>query len=160
LSTTPTRKRTEVVGEPQITVTGNVAGDVQLRYSPAGVAVAQWTVASTPRDKNRDTGKYEDAETLWVRCTAFRSDAEHAAESLMKGTRCIVSGKLRQETWTDKEGKERTTLKLLVDEVGASIKWADVTIRKPERGSETAKRPGPVDDDPWAAAPPEDEPPF
>lgn len=149
-----------MVGEPVITVVGNVAGDVDLRYAPSGVPVASWTVASTPRDKNKDTGQYEDGETLWVRCTAFRQDAEHAAESFVKGTRVIVTGRLRQESWTTKEGEKRTTLKLMVEEAGASTKWADVNVRKVERGSETAKRAAPPTDDPWAASPADEEPPF
>lgn len=148
-----------MAGEPTITITGNVAGDPDLRYSPNGVAVCGFTVASTPREKDRQTDKWVDKETLWVRVTAFRDDAVNAAESLVKGSRVVVTGRLSQETWQDKEGQKRTTMKLIADEIGASLKWATVSIHKPERGSDRPPATKP-DDDPWASAPPEDEPPF
>lgn len=137
------------MNEPIITIVGNVAGEVDLRFSPSGVAVAKWTVASTPRDKDRATGEYVDGETLWVRCTAFKREAENAAESFAKGTRVIVSGRLRQESWEDKEGQKRTSLNLLVEEAGASVKWAKVEVKKNEPGG--GGRPKPADD-PWASA--------
>jgi single-strand DNA-binding protein len=146
-----------MAGEPTITITGNVAGDPDLRYSPNGVAVVGFTVASTPREKDKNSGKWVDKETLWVRVTAFRDDAVNAAESLVKGSRVVVTGRLSQESWETKEGEKRTTMKLIADEIGASLKWATVTINKPERG---AARPSAPADDPWASAPPEDEPPF
>lgn len=148
-----------MAGEPVITVVGNVAGDVDLRYAPSGIPVASWTVASTPRSKDKDSGNWVDGETLWVRCTAFRSDAENAAESFSKGTRVIVTGRLSQETWEDKSGNKRTTLKIMVEEAGASAKWSIVTPRKVERGSQQPKREAPVDD-PWSSAPADSEPPF
>lgn len=146
------------MNEPFITVVGNVAGDVDLRYSPNGVAVANWSVASTPRDKDRNTGEYVDGETLWVRCTAFKSDAENAAESLVKGTRVMVTGRLRQESWTDKEDNKRTSMKLLVDEVAVSAKWAVVTARKADRsgGSSRPASSGPAAD-PWSTSADTDE---
>ncbi len=147
-----------MAGEPTITITGNVAGEPDLRYSPSGVAVCGFTVASTPREKDKQTDKWVDKETLWVRVTAFRDDAVNAAESLVKGSRVVVTGRLSQETWETKEGEKRTTMKLIADEIGASLKWATVTIHKPERGA--ARATNKVDDDPWASAPPEDEAPF
>lgn len=146
-----------MAGEPTITITGNVAGDPDLRYSPSGVAVVGFTVASTPREKDKTTDKWVDKETLWVRVTAFRDDAVNAAESLVKGSRVVVTGRLSQESWETKEGEKRTTMKLIADEIGASLKWATVTIHKPERGAVRASKPA---DDPWAAAPAEEEPPF
>lgn len=146
-------------GELQVCVLGNVAGEPQLRFSPGGVAVLNFTVASTPRNKNRDTGNYEDGETMWVRCTAFRSDAENAAESIAKGTRVVVWGRMSQETW-EKDGEKRTSLKLVVEEMGVSTKWAQVTVRKADRGSQQPKQTAPVIDDPWATSPADEEPPF
>lgn len=136
------------MNEPFITLTGNVAGDVDLRYSANGVAVANWTVASTPRDKDRQSGEYVDGETLWVRCTAFKTDAENAAESLVKGMRVMVTGRLRQETWEDKVGAKRISMKLMVDEVAVSAKWSVVTARKAERVAAGRSK---STDDPWAA---------
>ncbi len=148
-----------MAGEPTITITGNVAGEADLRYSPSGVAVCNFTVASTPREKDRQTDKWVDKETLWVRVTAFRDDAVNAAESLVKGSRVVVTGRLSQETWETKDGEKRTTMKLIADEIGASLKWATVTIHKPERGAVRARPEAPADD-PWASAPAEEEPPF
>lgn len=149
-----------MAGEPQVCVIGNVAGDPELRFSPGGVAVLNFTVASTPRNKNKDTGSYEDGETLWVRCTAFRNDAENGAESLSKGTRVIVWGRLSQESWETKEGEKRTSLKLVVEEMGASTKWAQVTVRKAGRSSDAPKREAAPAHDPWATSPADEEPPF
>lgn len=147
-----------MAGEPQICVIGNVAGEPDLRFSPGGVPVLNFTVASTPRSKEKGTDKWVDGETLWVRVTAFRSDAENAAESLVKGSRVLVWGRLSQESWTTKEGEKRTTLKLVAEEIGASTKWATVKVNKVARGSEAPKAPEPVED-PWAT-PAEEEPPF
>lgn len=146
-------------GEPNITVVGNIASDPDLRFSPGGVAVLSFTVASTPRSKDRDTGNWVDGETLWVRVTAFHKDAENGAESLLKGTRVIVTGRLQQESWEDKEGNKRTSLKLLADEIGVSVKWASVKVSKVERGSTAPVRSTPADD-PWATSPSSDEAPF
>ena len=144
-----------MAGEPIVTVVGNVTGEVDLRYSAKGNAVARFTVASTPRSKNQQTGQWDDGETLWLRCTAFRSDAENAAESLQKGTRVVVTGRLSQETWKDKSGQDRTSLRMVTDEIGVSIKWATVTSKRADREGGNA-RPKPVED-PWALK--ADEPP-
>jgi single-strand DNA-binding protein len=149
-----------MAGEPTITITGNVAGDPDLRYSPNGVDVVGFTVASTPREKDKTTGNWVDKETLWVRVTAFRDDAVNAAESLVKGSRVVVTGRLSQESWETKDGEKRTTMKLIADEIGASLKWATVKIAKAERGRAVAATNRPPADDPWAAAPAEEEPPF
>jgi len=148
------------MNEPTLTIIGNVAGEVDLRYAPSGVAVAKWTVASTPRDKDRATGEYVDGETLWVRCTAFKKDAENAAESFVKGSRVIVTGRLRQESWEDKEGNKRTSLNLLVEEAGASVKWATLAITKGAPGGGAAPAAKKPSGDPWAAAPEDDDIPF
>jgi single-strand DNA-binding protein len=141
-----------------LTIVGNCAKDPELRYAPSGVAVAQFTVASTPREKNRETDQYEDGTTLWVRVTCFRQMAENVVESLTKGSRVVVSGRLKREVWTDKENNEREMLTILADEVGASLRFASAKINKAGRSKEEPK---PVDD-PWASTKPMDDtdPPF
>lgn len=149
-----------MAGEPQVTIIGNVAGEPQLRFSPGGVAVLNFTVANTPRNKDRQSDQWVDGETMWVRVTAFKRDAELAAESLEKGTRVIVTGRLSQESWETKEGEKRTSLKLVADEIAASMKFATVTAKKAGRASDAPKRQAEPEFDPWAAAPTEEEPPF
>lgn len=149
-----------MAGEPTICISGNVAGEPQLRYAPSGVAVLNFTVASTPRSQDRTTGEWVDGTTLWVRVSAFKKDAENAADSLAKGTRVIVTGRLQQEEYEDKEGQKRTSLKLLADEIGVSTKWAKVKVDKNPPGSSSApakSRPAAADD-PWNAS--DDEIPF
>lgn len=149
-----------MAGEPVVTIIGNVAGEPQLRFSPGGVAVLNFTLANTPRNKDRQSDQWVDGETMWVRVTAFRKDAENAAESLQKGTRVIATGRLSQEVWTDKEGQERTSLKLLADEIGASMKFATLEVKKAARGSEAPRRQAEPEFDPWATAPADEEIPF
>lgn len=149
------------MNEPFVTIVGNVAGEPELRFAPSGVAVARFTVANTPREKSRATGEYEDGETMWVRVTAFKQLAENVAESLTKGSRVVVTGRLKQESWEDKEGQKRTSLVLLADEIGASLRWATAKINKATRGSETPRTSHSAPEtDPWASAPAEEEPPF
>lgn len=149
-----------MAGEPTITIIGNLAGEVDLRYTPTGAAVAKFTVASTPRSKNRQTDQWEDGETMWFRVTTWRQEAENAAESLVKGTRVMVTGRLKQESWETKEGEKRQSLVITADEVAASMKWAQVDVRKVERGSTKAEKPKPSDD-PWAIdTTTDEEPPF
>lgn len=146
-------------GEPIVTICGNVAGEPDLRYSPGGVAVLGFTVAQTPRSKNKDTGNYEDGTTMWVRVTAFNKDAENTAESLSKGDRVLVTGRLTQEDWEDKTGAKRQSLKLLADEIGVSTKFATVKATKATRATGTsASRPPAPADDPWAVSEDSDVP--
>lgn len=144
------------MNEPVLTVIGNIAGEVDLRYTPSGAAVAKFTVASTPRSKNRQTDQWEDGETIWFRVTCWRNEAENAAQCLGKGVRVVVHGRLKQSTWTTKEGEERKTLELMADDIGASVKFAEIEVKKVARGSEAAKPK--VSDDPWQI--PEEDPPF
>lgn len=149
------------MNEPVVTIIGNVAGEPELRFAPSGVAVARFTVANTPREKNRQTGEYEDGETMWVRVTAFKQMAENAVESLTKGSRVVVTGRLKQESWEDKQGEKRTSLVLLADEIGASLRWATAKIAKASRASEAPRTSHTVpEEDPWASSPDDSEPPF
>lgn len=140
-----------MAGEPTLTIVGNVAGEPDIRYSAAGVAVLSFSVASTPRSLDRDSGNWIDGTTLWVRVKAFKKDAENASESLASGMRVIVTGRLQQDDWTDKEGNKRTSMNLLADEIGVSTKWATVKVNKAGRASEAPASKAPVDD-PWASS--------
>jgi single-strand DNA-binding protein len=125
-----------MAGETIVTVVGNLAGDPELRFTPSGAAVANFTVASTPRTFDRQSQEWRDGETLWMRCSVWREQAENAAESLTKGTRVVVTGRLTQRSWEDKEsGQKRTAVELQVDEVAPSLRYAQATVRRTERGS-------------------------
>jgi single-strand DNA-binding protein len=123
--------------EPTITIIGNLTADPELRYIPSGTAVANFTIASTPRQFDRNTGQWRDGDALFLRCTAWQQLAEHAAESLSKGTRVIAHGRLRQRSFTTDEGDKRTVLELEVDEIGPSLRFASANVTKPERGTTT-----------------------
>lgn len=101
-----------------------------MKYTPSGTAVATFTVASTPRTFDRQTGEWRDGTPLFLRCTAWRDLAEHAAESLSRGERVIVTGRLRQRTFETREGEQRTVIELEVDELGASLRYATVAVKK------------------------------
>ncbi|MFE1292212.1 single-stranded DNA-binding protein [Streptomyces sp. NPDC058751] len=120
-----------MVGETVITVVGNLTDDPELRLTPSGDTVAHFTVASTPRTFDRQSNEWRDAETLFLRCSVWRQEAEHAAESLTRGTRVIVQGRLRQRTYETREGERRTVIELEADEIGPSLRFAAVTITKP-----------------------------
>jgi single-strand DNA-binding protein len=125
-----------VAGETIITVVGNLAGDPELRFTPSGAAVANFTVASTPRTFDRQSQEWKDGETLWLRCNVWREQAENAAESLTKGMRVIVTGRLGQRSWDDpKTGEKRTAVELQVDEVAPSLRYAQATVRRTQRNS-------------------------
>lgn len=142
-----------MAGETVITIIGNITADPDLRFTPAGAAVANFTVASTPRTFDKNTTEWKDGEALFLRCNLWREAAENAAESLTKGTRVIVSGRLKQRSYDDREGNKRTVVELEVDEVGPSLKYA---VAKPVRaargGQQAQQRPAPQDD-PWGSAP-------
>ncbi|MFD6249448.1 single-stranded DNA-binding protein [Streptomyces roseolus] len=120
-----------MVGETVITVVGNLTDDPELRLTPSGDPVAHFTVASTPRTFDRQSNEWRDAETLFLRCSVWRQEAEHAAESLSRGTRVIVQGRLRQRTYETREGEKRTVIELEADEIGPSLRFAAVTVTKP-----------------------------
>lgn len=119
-----------MANDTTITVIGNLTADPELRFTQSGVAVASFTIASTPRKFNRQTNEWEDEEALFLRCSIWREAAEHVSESLEKGSRVIAQGRLKQRSFTDREGNNRTSIELDVDEVGPSTKYA---VAKPQK---------------------------
>lgn len=123
-----------MAGEPYITVVGNLAGDPELRFTAGGHAVANFTIAQTPREKDQ-SGQFVDGETLWFRCSVWREQAEGVAESLTKGMRVIAHGKLKARSFETKDGQQRTNWELDVDEIGPSLRWATAQVnRAPQQG--------------------------
>jgi single-strand DNA-binding protein len=166
-----------MAGDTIMTVIGNLTADPELRFTASGAAVANFTVASTPRTFDRATGEWKDGEALFLRCNIWRQPAENVAESLTRGARVIVSGRLKQRSFETKEGEKRTVIELEVDEIGPSLRYATAKINRAQRsdggggggyGSAGGSRPtAPPNDDPWGSAPPagspggySDEPPF
>ncbi|GAA0613232.1 single-stranded DNA-binding protein [Kutzneria viridogrisea] len=162
-----------MAGETTITVVGNLTADPELRFTPSGAAVASFTVASTPRTLDRQSGEWKDGEALFLRCSIWRQAAENVAESLTRGSRVIVTGRLKQRSYETKEGEKRTVVELDVEEVGPSLRYANAKVNKVQRagggggggGYGGGSSSGPADD-PWGSAPPAssggfaDEPPF
>ena len=122
-----------MAGETIITVIGNLTDDPELRFTPSGAAVANFTVASTPRTLNRQTQQWEDGETLFLRCSIWRQAAENVAESLTRGTRVIVQGRLKARSYETREGEKRTVNELEVDEIGPSLTWATAKVNRVSR---------------------------
>jgi single-strand DNA-binding protein len=152
-------------GETVITVVGNLTADPELKFTTSGVGVASFTVASTPRMFDKQTNEWRDGEALFLRCSAWRELAENLAESLTRGMRVIVSGRLRQRSFETAAGEKRTVVDLEVDEAGPSLKYAKATVVKAARNGSapapaassrsTLRAPAGR-----AAAPAYDEPPF
>jgi len=117
-----------------ITVVGNLTADPELRFTNSGIPVASFTVASTPRTFDRQSGEWKDGEALFLRCSIWRDAAENVAESLTKGTRVIVQGRLQQRSYTDREGNNRTSIELQVDEIGPSLRYATAKPTRTQRG--------------------------
>jgi single-strand DNA-binding protein len=172
-----------MAGETTITVIGNLTNDPELRFTPSGAAVAKFSVASTPRTLDRQTGEWKDGEPLFLNCSVWRQVAENVAESLQRGARVIVSGRLRQRSYETREGEKRTVFELEVDEIGPSLRYATAKVQKMSRsggsggggfgasnggGGGGNAGGGGFADDPWATAAPaggsggnfDDEPPF
>ena len=124
-----------MAGDTVITIIGNITGDPELRFTPSGAAVANFTVASTPRQFDRTSNEWKDGETLFMRCSVWRDAAENVAESLQRGTRVLVSGRLKSRSYETKEGEKRTVVELDVDEVGPSLKYATAKVNRTQRGS-------------------------
>lgn len=124
-----------MAGDTVITVIGNITGDPELRFTPSGAAVANFTVASTPRAFDRQSNEWKDGETLFMRCSVWRDAAENVAESLNRGTRVIVSGRLKSRSYETKEGEKRTVIEMEVDEVGPSLRYASAKVTKTQRGN-------------------------
>ena len=123
-----------MAGETVITVVGNLTADPELRFTPSGAAVANFTVASTPRTFDRQSGEWKDGEALFLRCNIWRQAAENVAESLTRGMRVVVQGRLRQRSYETKEGEKRTVVELEVDEIGPSLRYATAKVNKVSRG--------------------------
>jgi len=123
-----------MAGETVITVVGNLTSDPELRFTPNGAAVASFTVASTPRTLDRATNEWKDGEALFLRCSIWRQAAEHVAESLTKGARVIVQGRLKQRSFETREGEKRTVFELDVDEIGPSLRYATAKVQRAARG--------------------------
>ena len=122
-----------MAGETTITVIGNLTNDPELRFTPSGSAVANFTIASTPRTFDRNSNEWKDGETLFLRASVWKEAAENVAESLTKGMRVIVSGRLKSRSYETKEGEKRTVIELEVDEIGPSLKYANAKVNRTQR---------------------------
>src|SRR5919109_4874207 len=136
-----------MAGDTTITVIGNLTDDPELRFTPSGAAVAKFRVASTPRFMDKQTGEWKDGEALFLTCNVWRQAAEHVAESLQRGARVIVSGRLRQRTYETREGEKRTVFEVEVDDVGPSLRNASAKVNRTTRAGGGF---GQQADDPWA----------
>ena len=163
-----------MAGETTITVVGNLTDDPELRFTPSGAAVAKFRIASTPRTLDRQSGEWKDGEPLFLACNIWRDAAEHVAESLQRGARVIVQGRLRQRSYETREGEKRTVYELEVDEIGPSLRYATAKVQKmsrsgssgggfgsgggggnrPQSGGASGGGGGSSFDDPWATAAP------
>ena len=152
-----------------VTVVGNLTADPELRYTQNGVAVANFTIASTPRMYDRQAGEWKDGEALFMRASVWREFAEHVASSLTKGARVVATGRLRQRSYETKEGEKRTSIELEVDEIGPSLRYATAQVQRQAitckigGGSDdgwSAPNAGSATQDPWAQAAPMDAPPI
>ena len=146
--------------DPTICVAGNLTSDPELRFTTAGVAVASFTVASTPRVFDKQANAWKDGDTVFLRVAAWRQLAEHVAESLQRGARVIVSGRLRQSSWTAEDGSTRTAIEVDAEEVGASLRWATASITRAARAARTGpgqteqpRNPGQLATGPGAGSP-------
>ena len=122
-----------MAGETTITVIGNLTNDPELRFTPSGSAVANFTIASTPRTFDRQSNEWKDGETLFLRASVWREAAENVAESLTKGMRVIVNGRLKSRSYETKEGEKRTVIELEVDEIGPSLRFASAKVTRTQR---------------------------
>jgi single-strand DNA-binding protein len=147
-----------VAGETIITVVGNLTADPELRYTQGGLAVANFTIASTPRTFDRQANEWKDGEALFLRASCWRDFAEHVAGSLTKGSRVIATGRLKQRSYDDRDGNKRTAIELEIDEIGPSLRYATAQVTRTSGGSgggQGGGRPqGSVADEPWAASGP------
>jgi single-strand DNA-binding protein len=122
-----------MAGETTITVIGNLTADPELRFTPSGAAVANFTLASTPRTFDRQSNEWKDGETLFLRASVWREMAENVAESITKGTRCIVTGRLKSRSFENKEGQKQTVIELEVDEIGPSLRYSTAKVTRTAR---------------------------
>jgi single-strand DNA-binding protein len=131
-----------MAGETTLTVIGNLTNDPELRFTPSGSAVANFTIASTPRTFDRNSNEWKDGESLFLRCSVWREAAENVAESLTKGMRVIASGALKQRSYETKEGEKRTVIEFEVDEIGPSLKYANAKVNRTQRNGGGNKQGG------------------
>jgi single-strand DNA-binding protein len=182
--TSTLRKVMNMSGETTITLIGNLTSDPELRFTPSGSAVANFTVASTPRTFDRQSNEWKDGETLFLRAAVWREAAENVAESLTKGMRVIVTGRLKSRSYETKEGEKRTVIELEVDEIGPSLRYANAKVNRTQRSAQEGQgaggfgnqgnsgpRQSAPQEDPWATPQtssgaggwgngPDSEPPF
>jgi single-strand DNA-binding protein len=160
-----------MAGDTVITVIGNLTDDPELRFTPSGAAVAKFRVASTPRVMDRQSGEWKDGDPLFLSCSVWRQMAENVAESLQRGARVVVSGRLRQRSYETREGEKRTVYELEVDEMGPSLRYATAKVQKMSRSGAPSSGGGGGGggfNDPWASTAPAggaasnqpDDPPF
>lgn len=150
------------IGDTPVTIVGNLTQDPELRFTPSGAAVANFIVASTPRQFDKASNEFKDGETLFMPCSVWREAAENVAESLARGSRVIVTGRLVARSWETKEGEKRTKIEMQADEVGPSLRYATAKVTKAQRGG-GQQTPQPASQgDPWATpgTPATDEIPF
>jgi single-strand DNA-binding protein len=141
------------MGDVPITVVGNLVADAELRYTPTGVAVANFRVASTPRYKDKATGDWVDGDSVFLTCNVWREAAENVAESLLRGMRVIVTGRLKQRSYEAKDGSgKRTVFEVEVDDVGPSLRNASAKVTKSDRSRGGNGQQGSAPADPWASA--------
>lgn len=153
-----------MAGETTLNITGNLVDDPELRFTPSGAAVANFKIASTPRTFDRQSNEWKDGETLFLRCAVWKDAAENVAESLTKGMRVIVEGRLKSRSYETKEGEKRTVIELEVDEIGPSLKYATAKVNRAQRSGNSGgfggqQQPAQQDQwgggsaqaDPWAA---------
>lgn len=146
-------------GETFITVVGNMTADAELRYTQNGLAVANFSIASTPREFDRAANDWKDGEPLFLRCTVWREFAEQVAGSLFKGSRVIAQGRLRQRSYETQSGEKRTSYEMDIDEIGPSLRYATAQVTRVQSGSRTQDRNNAGrgrQEEPWAATPPSD----
>ena len=142
-----------MAGETIITVVGNLTSDPELRYTQNGLAVANFTIASTPRSFDRASNDWKDGEALFLRASVWREFAEHVAGSLTKGSRVIVTGRLKQRSYETKEGEKRTSIELEIDDIGPSLRYATAQVTRTSSSRDSGSR-GQAAEEPWAAAAP------
>lgn len=162
-----------MANDTQITIVGNLTGDPELRFTPAGAAVANFTIASTPRTFDRQANEWRDGETLFLRCTIWRDYAENVAESLIKGMAVIAQGNLVQRSFETKEGDKRTVVELQVTDIGPALKYATAQVTKVSRGQQSGgigfggqpsggftQQPPVQEENPWGGQPATGSAPF
>jgi len=167
-----------MANETTLNITGNLVEDVELRFTPSGAAVANFRIASTPRTFDRQSNEWKDGETLFMRCAAWKDLGENVAESLAKGMRVNVEGRLKSRSWEDKDGSKRTVMELEVDEIGPSLRYATAKVQRTQRNNNSGGfgnqqsqpsgfGPSTAQQDPWSnqSQPafgngPDSEPPF